>query len=89
MELLRKLRKRKRWTQEALAERCGCHPTTISQIEAHRMLPSLELFARLTRVLKVSPKKLLREFVPDEAEEEPRTTRSAELQERRESRADL
>lgn len=90
MELLRTLRERKRWSQAALAERCHCHPTTISQMEAHRMVPSLELFARLSRALKVSPTRLLREFVPEEDEEE--TARyPVELQdrERRERRAEL
>ena len=60
MEGVRELRERLDMTQAALAERCGCHWTTVSQIERARMLPSLELFARLASVLKVSPSRLLK-----------------------------
>lgn len=63
MEGVRELRERLDLTQAALAERCGCHPTTVSQIELARMLPSLELFARLSHVLKVSPSRLLKSLI--------------------------
>lgn len=59
MEYVRTLRERRNLTQAELAQECGCHATTISQIESARMLPSLELFARLARVLKAPPKTLL------------------------------
>lgn len=88
MDFLRELRERRRFTQAELAERCRCHSTTISQMEARRMLPSLVLFARMTRVLRISPTKLLRWFVPEEFEEPTRVPPS-EVQERRESRAGL
>lgn len=63
MEFVRQQRERRDLTQAALAERCGCHPTTVSQIEKGRMLPSLELFARLAHELKVSPARLLGELL--------------------------
>jgi transcriptional regulator with XRE-family HTH domain len=63
MEFVRHLRERRDLTQAALAQKCGCHPTTVSQIEKARMLPSLELFARLVRALKVSPSRLLEELI--------------------------
>lgn len=59
MESLRDRRERVGLTQAELAERCGCHETTISQIERGRMQPSLELFRRMVPALKVSAKKLL------------------------------
>jgi transcriptional regulator with XRE-family HTH domain len=62
MEYVRNLRERRGLTQAALADRCGCHATTVSQIESARMLPSLELFARLAQELKVSPSRLLDEL---------------------------
>lgn len=62
METVRDARLRKGFTQKALAERCGCDETTISHLENDRELPSLTLFARLARELKLPPTKLLRLF---------------------------
>jgi len=63
MEFVRTLRARRDLTQAQLAEKCGCHWSTVSQIEHSKMLPSLELFARLARELKVSPSRLLDELL--------------------------
>jgi transcriptional regulator with XRE-family HTH domain len=60
METVRDARIRVGLTQEVLAERCGCHATTISHIEKGREKPSLELFARMRWELKVPADKLLR-----------------------------
>jgi transcriptional regulator with XRE-family HTH domain len=62
METVRDARNKAGMTQEALAERCQCDATTISHIECDRELPSLRLFAKLSRELKMSPTKLLRRF---------------------------
>lgn len=59
MESLRDRRERVGLTQAGLAEKCGCHATTISQMESGRILPSLPLFARMAPALKVSASKLL------------------------------
>lgn len=59
MEFFRSRRARLGLSQAALAERCHCHVTTISQIERGRIQPSLLLFASLSRELKVSPSRLL------------------------------
>lgn len=63
MEFVRNLRARRGYTQGELAVKCGCHATTISQIESSRMLPSLELYARIARVLRISPSRLLNELL--------------------------
>jgi transcriptional regulator with XRE-family HTH domain len=59
METVRDARERLSFTQEELAERCGCHATTISHIERGREQPSLELFAHMARELKITPTRLL------------------------------
>jgi transcriptional regulator with XRE-family HTH domain len=59
METVRDIRKRRGFTQEVLAEKCGCHATTISHIERGREHPSLELFGQMARELKVTPTRLL------------------------------
>ncbi len=59
MESVRDRRERVGFTQAELAQRCGCHATTISHIERGREQPSLELFARMADELKISPTKLL------------------------------
>jgi transcriptional regulator with XRE-family HTH domain len=56
---VRDRRERVGLTQAELAEKCGCHATTISQIESGRIHPSLPLFARMAPALKVSASKLL------------------------------
>jgi transcriptional regulator with XRE-family HTH domain len=69
MESVRERRERVGLTQAALAEKCGCHPTTISQIESGRIQPSLPLFRRLVPALKVSASKLLDMLNPTETAE--------------------
>lgn len=63
MEFVRNLRERRGLTQDEVASKCGCHPTTVSQIENSRMLPSLELFVRLAHVLKCSQSRLSDELI--------------------------
>jgi transcriptional regulator with XRE-family HTH domain len=59
MESLRDRREQVGLTQAALAQKCGCHATTISQIESGRILPSLPLFARMLPALKLRASRLL------------------------------
>lgn len=58
MECLRTLREKRKKTQVWLAEKCECHPTTISQIENGRMKPSLKRFEKMAAALRVSLKRL-------------------------------
>lgn len=76
METVRDVRIQRKMTQETLAERCGCDATTISHIECDRELPSLRLFKRLSRELKLSPTKLLKRF-PLLMRDEPPSKRRA------------
>jgi transcriptional regulator with XRE-family HTH domain len=56
---LKQARERRGYTQEALATDCDCHATTISHIERGREQPSVELLAKLSFRLKVSPTRML------------------------------
>lgn len=56
--LARNVRARRRelgLTQEALAERCGLHPTYISGIETADRNPSLKALGQLAAALEVAP----------------------------------
>jgi transcriptional regulator with XRE-family HTH domain len=48
-------------TQMELAERANCHLNAISKIENGLNDPSLLMFIRLTKALKVSPNDLLKD----------------------------
>jgi transcriptional regulator with XRE-family HTH domain len=86
METLRDRRERVGLTQAELAQKCGCHPTTISQIESGKMLPSLPLFARLLLALRVRASRLLVMLnVPSAARPVP-TASVTDLQQERERR---
>lgn len=71
METVTSLRKRRKMSQAALAEQLGVDPTTISQYEHGRCMPSLERFADLCEALNVSAKRML------EALKEARRRRTA------------
>lgn len=83
MEGVKELRERLGLTQEQLALKLDCHPTTVSQIELGRMSPSLKLFARMVRALKVSAGRLLKMLI---AAEEAHITNLQAERERRASR---
>ena len=50
---LRSARRTRGWSQEALAERAGLHPTFVSLLERGLRQPSLETVLRLSRALGV------------------------------------
>jgi transcriptional regulator with XRE-family HTH domain len=52
---LRRLRNRKGYTQEDLAERCESSKNYISQMESGRRHPSHEMLDRLCRALQANP----------------------------------
>ena len=56
---LRKLRHKRNWTQEELADRAGMHSTYIGQIERGVRNPSLVNLYKLAKALKVSAGELL------------------------------
>jgi transcriptional regulator with XRE-family HTH domain len=86
MESLRDRRERVGLTQAQVAQKCGCHATTISQIESGRMQPSLPLFARLAPVLRVSASKLLDILIPKSTARAVPTASITDLQKERERR---
>jgi transcriptional regulator with XRE-family HTH domain len=57
-ERVRSTRKAANLTQQDLSEMVACHPTTISDIEVGRTLPSDLLKVRLARALDVDPAEL-------------------------------
>ncbi|MCT8354750.1 MULTISPECIES: helix-turn-helix domain-containing protein [Photorhabdus] len=61
------LRKDRRLTQAALAEKVGCHVTMIRRYEADEVQPTLEIIRKLSRALSVSADTL----VFDENERNP------------------
>lgn len=65
MEYVRKRRVQLKYSQQILADKCGCHVSHICQIEKGNHRPSLELVGRLARALKCSPSRLLKGFLPD------------------------
>jgi len=56
---VRKLRLRKGWSQEALAERAGLHWTYVGGIERGERNVSLVNIVRIARALGVAPARLL------------------------------
>ncbi|WP_238715375.1 MULTISPECIES: helix-turn-helix domain-containing protein [Tenebrionibacter/Tenebrionicola group] len=61
------LRKDRKLTQAALAEKVGCHVTMIRRYESDEVQPTLEIIRKLSRALSVSADTL----VFDEAERNP------------------
>ncbi|WP_036777437.1 RstR family transcriptional repressor [Photorhabdus aegyptia] len=61
------LRKDRKLTQAALAEKVGCHVTMIRRYEADEVQPTLEIIRKLSRALSVSADTL----VFDENERNP------------------
>ena len=47
------LRKEKRWTQQAFAEKIGVHPNHITRWESNRFRPSTETLQRIAEVFEV------------------------------------
>lgn len=47
------------WSQEKLADRCGCHPTYIGQLERGEKNATLESVEKIAAALNVSLSKLL------------------------------
>ncbi len=56
---IKSARKRRRWTQQALADRLGVHLSTIARLETDRIGVSLPVFARLCRELEADPAELI------------------------------
>jgi len=84
MEYVRHRREELGKTQKDVADECFCDATTISQIEHRRLVPRLVLFEHLTRALKCSPKRLLRELLhPMNAEPTVRAATTTDPTERR------
>lgn len=59
--VLLRFRQEKGLTHEALAERSGLHPTTISLLERSRRQPSLGTIFLLAEGLETEPERLVRE----------------------------
>jgi len=57
---MRRLRKRRGWSQEKLAELAGLHWTYIGRIERGRQNISLGNVGKIARALKVTPEKLFK-----------------------------
>ena len=55
---IRNYRTAKGWSQEKLAELCGCHPTYIGQIERGEKNATLESIEKISAALRVSLSKL-------------------------------
>lgn len=58
---VRESRRRKGWSQEELAERCGLHRTYVGAIERGETNVTLSTLATLARALSVQPYTLLTE----------------------------
>jgi len=56
---LKRLRKKKGWTQPQLAERVGIHRVYLAHLEDGRRTPSLATLGKLARVLRVKVAELL------------------------------
>ncbi len=56
---LKRLREKRGWTQQVLAEKVGVSRVTVARIEIGNRKPSLELLYRLAKVLKVKVGDLL------------------------------
>ena len=57
--VLQQIRKRRKLTQLALAEKVGVHKITISRLERGDRQPSMDMLQKLAKVLKVNMKDLL------------------------------
>ncbi len=57
---LKRLREKRGWTQQVLAEKVGVSRVTVAKIEIGNRKPSLELLYRLAKVLKVKVGELLK-----------------------------
>lgn len=60
-QVLLRIRKEKGLTHEALAERSGLHPTTLSLLERSKRQPSITTIFLLAEGLNVEPEVLVRE----------------------------
>ena len=56
---LKRLREKRGWTQQVLAEKVGVSRVTVARIEIGNRKPPLELLYRLAKVLKVKVGDLL------------------------------
>lgn len=74
-ETVRMTRRRRRLSQEKLADEAGLHRTHISLIERGLREPSLETLVKLCRALGVSPGEALMWHVAARAEHTPRRRR--------------
>lgn len=61
-ENVRRLRERRGWTQDQLAEQAGLHYTYVSGIERGRRNVTIDVLARIASALRVRPPDLLREL---------------------------
>ena len=61
-ENVRRLRERRGWTQDQLAEVSGLHYTYVSGIERGRRNVTIDVLARMADALRVRPTELLREL---------------------------
>ena len=61
---IREARKRKGFTQQALAEATGIGEMYISEIERGVKMPSLNLFAKIVSALDISADYVLRDVMP-------------------------
>jgi transcriptional regulator with XRE-family HTH domain len=61
-QVLLRVRKEKGLTHEALAERAGLHPTTVSLLERAKRQPSIETTFMLAHGLGIDPDVLVREI---------------------------
>ncbi len=57
--MLKRLRNKRGFTQEALARKVGVHRVYIAQIEAQTKTPSLGMLERLAKALRVKMAELL------------------------------
>lgn len=61
-EIVRRVRKGYRWTQEDLAERSGLTTTYIGQVERGDKVPSLTVVLKLALALNVHPSEIFETF---------------------------
>lgn len=56
---LRKAREEAGYTQTELGEAAGIHRTYLSDLERDRKSPTLDVFVRICRALKISPTEMM------------------------------
>jgi len=61
-EAIRAQRKRKRWSQERLAERADLSTVFISRVERGKESPSLDSLVKIARALGIRARDLVRQF---------------------------